>query len=203
MRNQSWNRYWKDTDKSIIERQIQRYKAAHGYGKLLGAIPDLPPSGRVLEVGAGKAWISRLLRLRGWHTTAIDLDRDVVNKNMQYVDEYTCADIYHMPFSDQSFDLVISCGLIEHFTPDNVSRIINEMKRTGKMVIAWFPTCGAAWKTTWFLRNAIGGAPYIKTYRYGRKNIEDLFKSLEFRGVNSGFVSFAGILRYIYIYGHS
>lgn len=163
MRKQSWESYWKSIEKSFIERQIQLYKAKRGYRKLLQAIPEIGTSGRVLEVGAGKAWLSHMLRVKGWYTIAIDLDPSFVKANSNKVDSYIIGDMYHLSFKENSFDLVMSCGLIEHFDLDTVQKIISEMRRVGKSVVAWFPTCGVEWKVIWSLRNMLGGNIFTQT----------------------------------------
>jgi len=201
MKKNAWKSYWAGVDKSFIDRQIMAYKTKKGYRKLLQAVPEIGENGRVLEIGAGRAWISRILREKGWHATAIDLDLDEARTNSDKVDNYVQADIYNLPFGDNSFDLVISCGLIEHFNLDELQKIIVEMRRVSKSVAAWFPSCGLEWKIFWFLRNILGANVYTQIFKHRQKDIINIFLSSGLNNVKAGVVFFAGIFRYIYIYG--
>lgn len=201
MQKQTWEFYWRGIENSPIERLIQRYKAEIGYRKLLEAIPEIKETGHVLEVGAGKAWISRLLRRKGWHTTCVDSNFTVTKANSHFVNNYVIADIFSLPFSVRSFDLVISCGLLEHFELDAIRNIISEKMRVGKMVLAWFPTCGPEWHFFWFIRNIFGGNVVSHSYPYTEEDLKKIFISLGLKDIKTGIVLFCNFLRYIYIYG--
>lgn len=203
MKKMTWKSYWESADKSFIERQIQLYKAKQGYGKLLQAVPEIGERGRVLEVGAGKAWISRLLRARGWRTIAIDLDSDIAMSNSKFVDSYVIGDMFNLPFKENSFDLVMSCGLLEHFNLDTVQKILAEMGKVGKSIVAWLPTCSLDWKALWTIRNILGGHVFAQSYIHRKKSLENIFVSIGLQNIRVGDVLFAGFLRYIYVYGNS
>ena len=203
MRRQTWASYWVSTERSFLERLIQLYKAKIGYKKLLQAVPEIGTSGRALEVGGGKAWISRLLRRRGWRTTAIDLEPKIVKANASAVEDYVIGDTFNLPFKVNSFDLVMSCGLLEHFTLDEVQKILSEMSSAAKSVVAWFPTCGLEWKVIWTVRNILGGDVYPLSYIHRKEDLKDIFVSSGLQSVRVGVVMFAGVFRYIYIYGTS
>ena len=170
MTRQTWRFYWESTERSFLERQIQLYKARIGYLKLLQAVPEIGTSGRVLEVGAGKAWISRLLRARGWSTIATDLNSDIAMSNSKFADSYVIGDMINLPFKENSFDLVMSCGLLEHFNLDTVQKILTEMGKVGKSIVAWLPTCSLEWKALWTIRNILGGHVFAQSYIH-RKNM--------------------------------
>jgi len=199
----NWSFYWNSMQRSFIERKIQSYKAKNGYAKLLQVIPGIETNGRVLEIGAGKAFMSQILRDRGCHTTAIDLDYNITKTNCNKVDSYIVGNMLNLPFKNNSFNLVISCGLIEHFTLDVVQDIFLECKRVGRLVIAWFPSCGMSWKIMWSARNLFGGNVVTEAYTYQGKVIENILISLGFHNVKSGSVLFGGLFKYIYVYGTS
>ena len=203
MKRPTWRFYWESTERSFLERQIQLYKARIGYLKLLQAVPEIGTSGRVLEVGAGKAWISRLLRARGWSTIATDLNSDIAMSNSKFVDSYVIGDMINLPFKENSFDLVISCGLLEHFNLDTVQKILTEMGKVGKSIVVWLPTCSLEWKALWTIRNILGGHVFAQSYIHRKKSLENIFVSIGLQNIRVGDVLFAGFLRYIYVYGNS
>ena len=197
----NWKAYWSSTDNAFLEKIIQRYKSEKGYEKLLDAAPNIKSNSATLEVGAGKAWLSRILRTKGCNTTAIDIEPGIVEANKQAVDKYLVEDMYNLPFEDDSFDLVLSCGLIEHFALENAQKIIREMARVGKSVAAWYPTCGLEWKVFWYLRNIIGGSVVTETYNHSLKDVTGIFSTASLEVTKSTTIFFGGIFRYRFVYG--
>jgi len=88
--------------------------------KMLTESPAMP---RVLEVGAGSAAASRLLAQRiAGNVVALDLlpqamrvARRLLPRKLNGRLTLVAADVFHAPFAGESFDLVFSQGLIEHF----------------------------------------------------------------------------------------
>ena len=109
--------------------------------------------------------------------------------------------MFNLPFEKKEFDLIMSCGLLEHFELTEVKQAVAEMKKVGNSVVAWIPTCGIEWKALWTIRNLLGGRIVSKSYQYKKGDLNDLFTSLGFKNIRVGTVLFAGFLRYIYIYG--
>ena len=200
MKKQTWDSYWTRTDQSMIERYIQLYKARTGYPKLVAPIPMLDKKGCALEVGAGKAWISRHLLSLGWKTHAMDLNQNIAQQNRAVVDNYIVGDIFELPYKDQSFDLVTSCGLLEHFDIDIVKIIVSEMRRVGKNVVNWIPTCTTSWQLFWKFRNILGGDVYTKSYVHTEDVLRDVFESCGFTDIQIKPVRFANLFTYLYIY---
>lgn len=71
-----------------------------------------PPGARVLEVGAGTGQQAVALRERGFDVEAIEI-ADSNYKNQQ-VFPITAYDGRHIPFPDDSFDVVFSSNVLEH-----------------------------------------------------------------------------------------
>lgn len=89
-----------------------------------------------LEVGSGRGSISSYFAENNFACTLLDssesiLDtaREIFKKNGHSAD-FVHADALEMPFHDNTFDVVISIGLLEHF--ENVEKPINEQYRVLK-----------------------------------------------------------------------
>lgn len=100
-------------------------------------LPLLPKFGkRTLEVGAGSGRLSRFLALRSYLTYCLDYSIEALTyARIHYEREgvqgvYVLAGAEHLPFGDNSFDLVFSTGLLEHF--EDPMPIILEMVRVLK-----------------------------------------------------------------------
>lgn len=100
-------------------------------------LPLLPRfTERTLEVGAGSARLSRFLALRGYLTYCLDYSTEALTYARTHYEREEAVGVYvlgrseHLPFDDNSFDVVFSTGLLEHF--ENPKPIILEMVRVLK-----------------------------------------------------------------------
>lgn len=82
-------------------------------------------SGKILEVGVGDGRMVKLLQKNGVQASfySLDITRNVKNAPGQGI----IADARYLPFNDNSFDLVYSLGVVEHF-PETF-RAIREQAR--------------------------------------------------------------------------
>lgn len=130
-----WDKHWKRTaasknnfkDAFFLMDQI----------KMEYLLPLLPKfAKRTLEVGAGSGRLSRFLALKGYLTYCLDYSIEALTyarthygrEGVQGV--YVLARAEHLPFNDNSFDVVFSTGLLEHF--EDPMLIIFEMVRVLK-----------------------------------------------------------------------
>ncbi len=100
---------------------------------LLDILPEDKPNTKTIEVGCGPAWLSCALASEGYNTTCLDYSENALNiarKNYEMQNnkgEFVIGDATDMPFENDSFDVVLSTGLLEHF--EDPSIVINEMVR--------------------------------------------------------------------------
>ena len=93
----------------------------------------LPKAGMTIEVGCGTARLSCSLATLGYNTTCLDYSEDALRlaKNNYILTNnkgtFVIGNGKDMDFEDNSFDVVLSTGLLEHFTDPEI--IVNEMVR--------------------------------------------------------------------------
>ncbi|MDD5567056.1 MAG: class I SAM-dependent methyltransferase [Patescibacteria group bacterium] len=99
----------------------------------------LKPSSRVLDLGAGVCWTSRELANTSEHVVAVDIVDDiylglksaeVYIRSTHNFFERVNASMEHLPFRDQSFDLVLTNCSAHH--ADSLPNLLNEVRRVLK-----------------------------------------------------------------------
>jgi SAM-dependent methyltransferase len=98
------------------------------------AAPDPRPT--ILDVGTGYADMPLAFAGRGWRTTGIDSNPDVLLVARRAAEhplvEIMAGDGRSLAFDDASFDVVHSSLLIHHFEPAEVVAILGEMRRVAR-----------------------------------------------------------------------
>ncbi|MGZ5023284.1 MAG: glycosyltransferase [Chthoniobacterales bacterium] len=144
---QNWDPYWNRKHeassliyeivaalyrKMIIKRNLENVLHRH-----------FPESARLLHGGCGSGQVDVDLHKR-FRITAIDISLgalDLYAKNNPGAERIEQADILHLPYPDSSFDGSYSLGVVEHFSPEEISAILRELNRVtkpgGKVVIFW------------------------------------------------------------------
>jgi len=100
-------------------------------------LPLLPKfTKRTLEIGAGSGRLSRFLARKGYITYCLDYSIEALTYARTHYERegtqgvYVLAGAEHLPFNDNSFDVVFSTGLLEHH--EDPMPIILEMVRVLK-----------------------------------------------------------------------
>jgi len=77
---------------------------------------------RCLEVGCGRGTISEYFSDHGYHCTLLDLSEYALQRAKEIFSlnhlkgTFTIGDVNYLNFKDNSFDVVVSIGLLEHFS---------------------------------------------------------------------------------------
>lgn len=90
--------------------------------ELMLQLGKIKPNLRILDIGCGAAYQCAILRNRGYNVICVD----IANKaNYTYLDRL--CDCCHLPFEDNSFDVIYSSHLLEHIKDRN--KALQEMMR--------------------------------------------------------------------------
>lgn len=135
----SWSEYYPEVE------SVNRYLGnLFTHREFLDEIVKLHPK-RVLEVGAGPAGMSVLLSQLGIEVVSLDNDPAVLKvaeatrQRFGGRNELKFGDAFQLPFADNSFDLVFHQGLLEHFSNEDVHRLLDEQLRVAPVVLASMP----------------------------------------------------------------
>ena len=128
----SWDGFWSESD-TTKERDVYSIINEAKFEHLRKIIPN---KGFSLEVGAGTAHTSAHLAAWGLKTTCLDYSEEALKRARENYQrrglkgKFIRGDAFNLPFIDNTFDLVLSTGLLEHY--DDPSRIVREMVRVLK-----------------------------------------------------------------------
>ena len=119
----------KHTSKNFLQvRLIKNF-----YNTLLGMVADLGVQ-KVLDVGCGEGFtLSELTRNNvGKILEGIDSSAEAISAGKVLMPDMNLreGDVYHLPYEDNSFDLVICTEVLEHL--ENPERALNEIIRVSK-----------------------------------------------------------------------
>jgi len=155
---QAWDTYW---DRKRTKTAFAYELVATAYRNLVirrrlhcALRSHFQPGARLLHTGCGSGQVDRGLSPE-FRITAVDVSLSALRMYQQNNPE--AAEVRHasalsLPFDDSSFDGVYSLGLLEHFTAEEIGRILAEMRRVlkpGGTIVLFWPH---AWATSvWFL----------------------------------------------------
>ncbi len=118
----------------MLPKMAEYHKGKNGRLKrvnnALGEI--VKPGMKVLDVGCGTGITSKCMADNGGIVTAIDqadaLIEYAIDNSFHKNITYLTQDVYHF-LSDQRFDLIVFCDVLEHIVPENVFGVIHRLTR--------------------------------------------------------------------------
>lgn len=90
-------------------------------------------SSYVLEAGCGMGHIVKYLQNEGYNIIGIELSKNAVDAGLEFLDSNSIinADVEKIPFPDNTFDHIISLGVVEHII-EGPNKALQEMYRVLK-----------------------------------------------------------------------
>jgi SAM-dependent methyltransferase len=132
MLQQDWDVIWERKNKMSQTVNFGRNFYNKFFSRLL--LKNLEKDALMLEIGCGTGSIAATINYNLKYyigvdnsSAALSICKNINTKNKNF---FVCGDAFSLPFKDESFDLVWSQGLIEHF--DNPEEIVNEHLRVCK-----------------------------------------------------------------------
>lgn len=142
---------------------------------------------RVLEDGCGIGVYIHKLRQFTPHVYGLDYEFDRLAEGARTLDKLTCAAGEHLPYPNDSFDVILSNEVIEHTGDDRavVCEIVRVLRPGGRLVLfcpnRWYPVeqHGVYWRGRYtfgniplvnYLPDSLRDklAPHVRTYTWRR-----------------------------------
>ena len=202
-----WDAYWLakrepsalvyDLIAAFYRKMIIRRILNHFLGK------HFKPSWRLLHAGCGSGQVDSDVGRR-FEVCALDLSSHALThyrKFQPHAAELIHGSIFAIPAADEIYDGVYNLGVMEHFTEDEIRRVLGEFHRVlkpgGKIVLFWPPSFGLTVRflrfVHWTLRKS--GRPDVKlhpdeiTHIHSRKQAREYLEASGFSPVEFYFGS--------------
>lgn len=188
-----WDKVWKI---STTSRPIHTY--------ILAALKQAINlnGARTLEVGCGSAVDSAELAMLGAHTFAADYSRTALMHARAHTERMDAStillggDTFHLPYQSNTFDLVFSQGLLEHFT-DPTAAIREQIRvlNSGGILCVDVPQTFSLLTLykRWHIRRGTWFAGWETDYTLGR--LEEILRAQDLEVVSSyGWLYFPSVV---------
>lgn len=105
-----------------------------------------PVPARILDVGCGPGWTDLYLSSMGYEVTGVDNEPRLIDAALDMKSrfgsgaEFVVGDAFDLSLYHRRFDLVYSCGVLEHFDRDVTVQLLQEQARCARYVLIQIPT---------------------------------------------------------------
>jgi SAM-dependent methyltransferase len=132
----AWSEHWSgDKQESFSQKFFSFYRKAV-FARTVGYFVNrfFPEKGIFVEAGCGTAETSGRIDKRGGarKLVATDIVQPVLKHCHPVMDSRVCGDIFCLPYADDSVDGIWNVGVMEHFTQEQINRIMREFHRVLK-----------------------------------------------------------------------
>lgn len=103
-------------NKHISDNPLQRYLIGRFHGKVAGILQRVAPYS-VLDAGCGEGFVARYVQSQSdLRIFGIDIDAEALRMALRLNEDLPviCGSVSNMPFSDNTFDLVLCTEVLEH-----------------------------------------------------------------------------------------
>lgn len=189
--------YWKErasdfsgyyTSRAILSPKNFVSHFLNARTSLLFSLMDYDKDSTILDLGCGSGVHMKLLAGRCRHITGVDYSEQMISqaaKELEGIDrnkwKLQISDAQHLPFSDNSFDLIISMGLLDYVnSPYNVLSECHRVLKESGSIIFTMPKRPSPF---FFLRTPIGN--FIKKKIFNLPPISNTMTNAELKDLLS------------------
>ena len=137
---EKWSEYYRDHSVNV-DLYIRNL---YGHKYFLNAITQDSPQ-KILEIGAGTGSMSIFLSHLNIEVTTLDNDTQIIEQakitrqKFGGKNKLVLGNAFKLPFENGSYDAVFHQGLLEHFSDEEIYRLLDEQLRVAKTVYISVP----------------------------------------------------------------
>lgn len=133
---QAWTEHWSDGKQQTISQRFFSFYRKAVFARAVSYFFNryFPEKGIFVEAGSGTAETSMRIDKCGGSRklVAADIVQPVLKHCHPVMDSRVCGDIFSLPFADNSVDGIWNVGVMEHFTQEQIDKIMKEFYRVLK-----------------------------------------------------------------------
>lgn len=133
---QAWSEHWSGGNQQSISQRFFSFYRKAVFARTVSYFFNryFPEKGIFVEAGCGTSETSFRIDKRGGNRklVATDIVQPVLKQCHPVMDSRVCGDIFSLPYADNSVDGIWNVGVMEHFTQEQIDRIMGEFHRVLK-----------------------------------------------------------------------
>ncbi|MCK4387779.1 MAG: methyltransferase domain-containing protein [Dehalococcoidia bacterium] len=189
----TWDDIWEGYKPNLLLRRVYRLQAekAKTLAKIVNKI-ELPRDSKIIDIGCGSGSTLAMFRNLGYFKlTGIDISHhsmQLCSRSFGFDEgkDTFLMDARNVEFSDNSFDLVFSDGLLEHFEEPPLNIVSAFCRISKKWILLFQPNQTSLFGRVKWLWQKTGRAPWEKEYFYSKETYVNMFARFGFTLVDSG-----------------
>ncbi len=133
----NWRKEQKETYDEIVRKSPTKHQYIYSEETLKLLDKILPRKGKLLDIGCGTGHYAEILNNRKWY--GVDISPESVKIAKKFYKKVKVGDITkHIPFSNNSFDFVLSLSTLHHvfdYIPETIKEVRRVLKKGGEFII--------------------------------------------------------------------
>ncbi len=186
----TWDDIWVGYEPNFLARRVKRAQAKT-LARILGPI-ELPKDSKIIDVGCGSGFTLSVFRNLGYlNSIGINISPHGLELCSQLFDfkkgkDVLLMDATNIEFPDNSFDLVFSDGLLEHFEEPPLDIVRESCRISRKWILLFQPDQTSLFGRVKWLWQKIGKASWEKDYPYSKSDYINMLTKFGGSLVGSG-----------------
>ena len=177
-----WLEHWSMSNQENISQRFFSFYRKAVFARTVRHFTNkyFPLNGVFVEAGSGTSETSiRINKCQDARTlVAVDIALPVLEHGSPVMDVQLCADIFSLPFLDNSIDGIWNVGVMEHFTYEQIDQIMHEFHRVlkpdGPIILLWPGTDSIPQKILRFIEKVINRRHDRQDFRFHPPEISQL-----------------------------
>jgi SAM-dependent methyltransferase len=169
-----WNEHWDRSKQQTLSQRFFSFYRKAVFARTIRYFVNryFDPTGVFVEAGSGTSETSSKINKLGTQRTLVALDAifSVLEECHPIMDVRVCANIFHLPFREDSIDGIWNVGVMEHFTHEQIDQIMREfhrvLKQKGIIILLWPAADSIPQKLLRFAESIINKKKHEKGFRF-------------------------------------